>query len=68
MAKSKYTEDVRGTTQKLNEIKSTADTAKQNLATYQNTDDRKLEELTSSTQTLDGKINTASAKVDTVAG
>ncbi|MCB2966395.1 phage tail spike protein [Streptococcus suis] len=68
VAKSTYDENVRGTTLKLNEIKSTADTAKQNLATYQNTIDRKLEELTSSTQTLDGKINTASAKVDTVAG
>ncbi|HEM4719019.1 TPA: hypothetical protein U1061_002018, partial [Streptococcus suis] len=68
VAKSTYDENVRGTTLKLNEIKSTADTAKQNLATYQNTVDRKLEELTSSTQTLDGKINTASAKVDTVAG
>ncbi|NQH36279.1 hypothetical protein HO659_08070 [Streptococcus suis] len=68
MAKSTYDENVRGTTLKLNEIKTTADTAKQNLATYQNTVDRKLEELTSSTQTLDGKINTASAKVDTVAG
>lgn len=67
VAKSTYTEDVRGTTQKLNEIKNTADTAKQNLATYQNTVDRKLEELTSSTQTLDGKIDTASTKVDTVA-
>ncbi|HIH8008331.1 TPA: phage tail spike protein [Streptococcus suis] len=68
VAKSTYDENVRGTTLKLNEIKSTADTAKQNLATYQNTVDRKLEELTSSTQTLDGKINTTSAKVDTVAG
>ncbi|HEM6372616.1 TPA: phage tail protein [Streptococcus suis] len=68
VAKSIYDENVRGTTLKLNEIKSTADTAKQNLATYQETVDRKLEELTSSTQTLDGKINTASAKVDTVAG
>lgn len=68
VAKSVYDEDARGTTLKLNEIKSTADTAKQNLATYQNTVDRKLEELTSSTQTLDGKINTASSKVDTVAG
>lgn len=68
VAKSTYDENVRGTTLKLNEIKSTADTVKQNLATYQNTVDRKLEELTSSTQTLDGKINTASAKVDTVAG
>lgn len=68
VAKSIYDENVRGTTLKLNEIKSTADTAKQNLATYQNTVDRKLEELTSSTQTLDGKVNTASAKVDTVAG
>ncbi|MGQ7499923.1 phage tail spike protein [Streptococcus suis] len=68
LAKSIYDEDARGTTLKLNEIKSTADTAKQNLATYQNTVDRKLEELTSSTQTLDGKINTASSKVDTVAG
>ncbi|HHT7802976.1 TPA: phage tail spike protein [Streptococcus suis] len=68
VAKSTYDENVRGTTLKLNEIKKTADTAKQNLATYQNTVDRKLEELTSSTQTLDGKINTASAKVDTVAG
>ncbi|WP_074411459.1 phage tail spike protein [Streptococcus suis] len=68
VAKSTYDENVRGTTLKLNEIKSTADTAKQNLATYQNTVDRKLTELTSSTQTLDGKINTASAKVDTVAG
>ncbi|HFU4010943.1 TPA: hypothetical protein ACGO5V_002165, partial [Streptococcus suis] len=37
VAKSTYTEDVRGTTQRLNEIKSTADTAKQNLATYQET-------------------------------
>ncbi|WP_449450886.1 phage tail spike protein [Streptococcus suis] len=63
VAKSTYTEDARGTTQKLNEVKTTADTAKQNLATYQNTVDRKLEELTSSTQTLDGKINTASAKI-----
>lgn len=68
VAKSVYDEDVRGTTLKLNEIKSTADTAKQNLATYKETVDRKLTELTSSTQTLDGKINTASAKVDTVAG
>ncbi|HEL1648669.1 TPA: phage tail protein [Streptococcus suis] len=68
VAKSTYDENVRGTTLKLNEIKTTADTAKQNLATYQNTVDRKLEELTSSTQTIDGKINTASAKVDTVAG
>ncbi|HEM6088649.1 TPA: phage tail protein [Streptococcus suis] len=68
VAKSTYDENVRGTTLKLNEIKTTADTAKQNLATYQNTVDRKLEELTSSTQTLDGKINTASSKVDTVAG
>lgn len=68
VAKSTYDENVRGTTLKLNEIKSTADTAKQNLATYQETVDRKLTELTSSTQTLDGKINTASAKVDTVAG
>ncbi|WP_238715962.1 phage tail protein [Streptococcus suis] len=63
VAKSTYDENVRGTTLKLNEVKSTADTAKQNLATYQNTVDRKLEELTSSTQTLDGKINTASAKI-----
>lgn len=68
VAKSIYDENVRGTTLKLNEIKTTADTAKQNLATYQETVDRKLTELTSSTQTLDGKINTASAKVDTVAG
>ncbi|HGA1493584.1 TPA: phage tail spike protein, partial [Streptococcus suis] len=68
LAKSVYEENVRGTTLKLNEIKTTADTAKQNLATYQETVDRKLTELTSSTQTLDGKINTASAKVDTVAG
>ncbi|WP_449462199.1 phage tail spike protein [Streptococcus suis] len=68
VAKSTYDENVRGTTLKLNEIKTTADTAKQNLATYQETVDRKLTELTSSTQTLDGKINTASAKVDTVAG
>lgn len=68
VAKSAYTEDVRGTTQKLNDIKTTADTAKQNLATYQNTVDRKLTELTSTTQTLDGKINTANTKVDTVAG
>ncbi|NQG97958.1 hypothetical protein HO675_07665 [Streptococcus suis] len=68
VAKSTYIEDVRGTTQRLNEIKTTADTAKQNLATYQNTVDRKLSELTTSTQTLDGKISTASAKVDTVAG
>ncbi|HEL1610746.1 phage tail spike protein [Streptococcus suis] len=63
VAKSTYTEDARGTTQKLNEIKSTADTTKQNLATYQNTVDGKLEELTSSTQSLDGRINTASAKI-----
>ncbi|HEL1703653.1 TPA: hypothetical protein TXT45_002305, partial [Streptococcus suis] len=63
VAKSTYDENVRGTTLKLNEIKTTADTAKQNLATYQNTVDRKLTELTTSTQTLDGKINTASAKI-----
>lgn len=68
VAKSTYDENVSGTTLKLNEIKTTADTAKQNLATYQDTVDRKLTELTTSTQTLDGKINTASAKVDTVAG
>ncbi|HFI0542834.1 TPA: gp58-like family protein [Streptococcus suis] len=63
VAKSTYDENVRGTALKLNEIKTTADTAKQNLATYQNTVDGKLEELTSSTQTLDGKINTASTKI-----
>ncbi|MFM0779833.1 phage tail spike protein [Streptococcus suis] len=63
VAKSIYDENVRGTTLKLNEIKSTADNTKQNLATYQNTVDGKLEELTSSTQTLDGEINTASAKI-----
>lgn len=68
VAKSTYTEDVRGTNQQLTEIKSTADTTKQNLANYQTTVDRKLTELNSSTQTLDGRINTASAKVDTVAG
>lgn len=68
VAKSVYDEDARGTTLKLNEIKTTADTAKQNLATYQDTVDLKLTELTTSTQTLDGKISTASAKVDTVAG
>ncbi|MDY7602293.1 phage tail spike protein [Streptococcus suis] len=68
VAKSTYDENVRGTTLKLNEIKTTADTAKQNLATYQNTVDRKLTELTTSTQTLDRKISTASTKVDTVAG
>ncbi|MDG3218088.1 gp58-like family protein [Streptococcus suis] len=68
VAKSIYDENVRGTTLKLNEIKTTADTAKQNLATYRNTVDRKLEELTSSTQTIDRKINTASTKVDMVAG
>ncbi|MDW8717949.1 gp58-like family protein [Streptococcus suis] len=63
VAKSTYDENVRGTTLKLNEIKSTADNTKQNLATYQNTVDGKLEELTSSTQTLDGKISTASTKI-----
>lgn len=63
VAKSIYDENVRGTTLKLNEIKTTADTAKQNLATYQNTVDGKLEELISSAQTLDGKINIASAKI-----
>ncbi len=68
VAKSTYTEDVRGTNQQLTEIKSTADTTKQNLANYQTTVDRKLTELTSSTQMLDGKINTANTKVDTVAG
>ncbi len=68
VAKSAYTEDVRGTTQKLTEIKSTSDTTKQNLANYQTTVDRKLTELTSSTQTLDGKINLTSTKIDTEAG
>ncbi|MCG9921552.1 gp58-like family protein, partial [Streptococcus suis] len=63
VAKSTYDENVRGTTLKLNDIKTTADTTKQNLATYQNTVDRKLTELISTTQTLDGKINTASAKI-----
>ncbi|HEL2244907.1 TPA: hypothetical protein TZI86_000616 [Streptococcus suis] len=63
VAKSTYDENIRGTALKLNEIKTTADTAKQNLATYQNTVDGKLEELTSSTQTLDGKISTASTKI-----
>ncbi|HEL2556421.1 TPA: phage tail protein [Streptococcus suis] len=63
VAKSTYDENVRGTTLKLNDIKTTADTAEQNLATYQNTVDSKLTELTSTTQTLDGKINTASAKI-----
>ncbi|HEP1809103.1 TPA: hypothetical protein VB890_002201, partial [Streptococcus suis] len=47
VAKSTYDENIRGTALKLNEIKTTADTAKQNLATYQNTVDGKLEELTS---------------------
>ncbi|MFI3150157.1 gp58-like family protein [Streptococcus suis] len=47
---------------------NTAKTDLQNIATYQETVDRKLTELTSNTRTLDGKIDAASAKVDTVAG
>ncbi|MGJ6090201.1 gp58-like family protein, partial [Streptococcus suis] len=68
VAKSTYNENVSGTTLKLNEVKTTADTTKQNLATYQDTVNRKLTELTTSDQTLDGKITAASTKVDTVAG
>lgn len=49
-------------------LKVKTDTTKQNLATYQETVNRKLTELTTSDQTLDGKITAASTKVDTVAG
>ncbi|HFU3678672.1 TPA: phage tail spike protein [Streptococcus suis] len=60
--------DARAQVATVSQALNTAKTDLQNLATYQETVDRKLTELTSNTRTLDGKINTASAKVDTVAG
>lgn len=60
--------DARAQVATVSQALNTAKTDLQNLATYQETVDRKLTELTSNTRTLDGKIDAASAKVDTVAG
>ncbi|MGQ7330792.1 phage tail spike protein [Streptococcus suis] len=67
-SKDEAVADARAQIATVSQALNTAKTDLQNLATYQETVDRKLTELTSNTRTLDGKIDAASAKVDTVAG
>ncbi|HFU3700140.1 TPA: phage tail spike protein, partial [Streptococcus suis] len=67
-SKDEAVADARAQIATVSQALNTAKTDLQNIATYQETVDRKLTELTSSTRTLDGKIDAASAKVDTVAG
>ncbi|HFR4575984.1 TPA: phage tail spike protein [Streptococcus suis] len=68
LSKDEAIADARAQVATVSQALNTAKTDLQKLATYQETVDRKLTELTSNTRTLDGKIDAASAKVDTVAG
>lgn len=67
VAKSTYQEDAAGVTRRLTVTETTSNETKRNQANYEATTNRKLAELTQSTQTLDGKIATANAKVEQTA-
>lgn len=63
--RTKVVEDsLKGQLVKLTETETSLETTKQNQANYEMTTNRKLAELTQSTQTLDGKIATANTKVE----
>lgn len=67
VAKSTYQEDAAGVTRRLTVTETTSNETKRNQANYEATTNRKIAELTQSTQTLDGKIASANTKVEQTA-
>lgn len=68
VAKSTYTEDVTGIRNDLTATTTTANTTKQNLASYQASNDKVVASLRSSLQTTDGNVSNLQTKVEAVPG
>ena len=68
VAKSTYTSDVTGIRNELSATTITANTTKQNLASYQASNDRVVANLQSNIQTANGDISSLKTKVEAVPG
>ena len=68
VAKSTYTSDVTGLRNDLTATTTTANTTKQNLASYQASNDKAVANLQSNLQTANGNISSLKTKVEAVPG
>lgn len=68
VAKSTYTSDVTGIRNDLTATTTTANTTKQNLASYQASNDKAVANLQSNIQTANGNISSLQTKVEAVPG
>lgn len=68
VAKSTYTSDVTGIRNDLTATTTTANTTKQNLASYQTSNDKAVASLQSNLQTANGNISSLQTKVEAVPG
>lgn len=68
VAKSTYTSDVTGIRNDLTATTTTANTTKQNLASYQASNDKVVANLQSNLQTANGNISSLQTKVEAVPG
>lgn len=68
VAKSTYTSDVTGMRNDLTATTTTANTTKQNLASYQASNDKAVANLQSNLQTANGNISSLKTKVEAVPG
>lgn len=68
VAKSTYTSDVTGVRNDLTATTTTANTTKQNLASYQASNDKAVANLQSNLQTANGNISSLKTKVEAVPG
>ena len=68
VAKSTYTSDVTGLRNDLTATTTTANTTKQNLASYQASNDKAVANLQSNLQTANGNISSLQTKVEAVPG
>ena len=68
VAKSTYTSDVTGIRNDLTATTTTANTTKQNLASYQASNDKAVANLQSNLQTANGNISSLKTKVEAVPG
>ena len=68
VAKSTYTSDVTGIRNDLTATTTTANTTKQNLASYQASNDKAVANLQSNLQTANGNISSLQTKVEAVPG
>lgn len=68
VAKSTYTSDVTGIRNDLTATTTTANTTKQNLASYQASNDKAVANLQSNMQTANGDISSLKTKVEAVPG